>query len=441
MRSFKRYLSDPKGSAMVLAVIISVVLLVLVIIGIVLVRQQSSLVAGSRQKSQALAVAEAGLDAAIWRLERNGELSAQSFTEYNSEGKYTVWVQTPDANNTTRYVIKSLGEHTASGTQKKIEQDVYYVNLSRAVFSYSGANGADQIEGSINIKGPFYTAGGLNISGNVGIYNLDNSTGNPLMIGGDLTIGSASVNVGGTGQPIGENSPMAVFVKGAINKPGQVFTFVSKQVPDIALPNIVRTQFLDAAQGNDNAVYTGDLVLDSTLVEFGMRDDSSYTFKYDPNAANNQLTTEGVVYVDGDLTISKPIEYTHGAGYTKSTIFVTGVITITNDIIASGAYPSQSVLALVNEDKSAVDDIVIDAPQGKKPLVQCFLYSSGQATIEKKVTIHGSLMTKMLTLNQVPDLEAPDDSVKDNYPYLFPGKDLAFITTSNWREVKPVVEP
>ncbi|KKK92341.1 hypothetical protein LCGC14_2703890, partial [marine sediment metagenome] len=303
MSILKRYLSDPKGSAMVLAIIISVVLLALVIIGIVLVRQQSSLVAGSRQKSQALAVAEAGLEAAIWRLERNGEIG-DSFEGYNSEGKYEVVVESPVSGNTAYYVIKSKGKHTASGKEKKIEQDVYYVNLSRAVFSYSGANGGGQTEGSINIKGPFYTTGDMTLNGKVGIYNLPGTTGNPLMIRGNLNIGSQAVDIGGNTETLGENSPMAVFVKGTIDWPNQVFSLVSKQVPEISLPNVVSTQFLDAAQGNDNAVYTGDLALDATEVKFGLRDDGSYTFRYVPGSGNNDpatLTTEGVVYIDGTL--------------------------------------------------------------------------------------------------------------------------------------------
>ena len=444
MSILKRYLSDPKGSAMVLAIIISVVLLALVIIGIVLVRQQSSLVAGSRQKSQALAVAEAGLDAAIWRLERNGVLNASTFTEYNSEGEYTVDIESPVSGNTAYYVIKSKGKHTASGKEKKIEQDVYYVNLSRSVFSYSGANGGGQTEGSINIKGPFYTTGDLNLNGNVGIYNLPGTTGNPLMVRGNLIIGSNGVNIGGNTESLGENSPMSVFVKGTIDRPGQVFSLVSKQVPEISLPNVIGTQFLDAAQGNDNAVYTGNLTLDATEVMFGLRDDGSYTFHYVPNASNQPatLTTEGIVYIDGNLTTDKKINYQHGSyggtDYTKSTIFINGKITINQEIRSLGTYPGQSVLALVNEDDTnLVDDIYLDVSTGASnpPLIQSFIYTSGQVTINKQVKVQGSVMTKMLQLNQVPDLEAPDDSVKDNYPYLFPGKNLAFITTSNWREV------
>ncbi len=446
MSNNKRYLSDNKGSAMVLAIIMSVVLLVLVIIGVALVKQQSTLVAGSRHKSQALSVAEAGLDAAIWRLERNGTLSAGDFNGFNSEGEYTVTVETPDVNNATHYVIKSLGEHTDSGKKRKVEQDIFYINLSRAVYSYSGANGGGQTEGSINIRGPFYTSGDLNLNGNVGIYNLDGTTGNPLMIRGNLIIGSAGVDIGGNTETLGKNSPMAVFVKGTIDRPNQVFSLVSKQVPEISMPNVVSSQFLDAAQGNDNAVYTGDLTLDSTEVKFGLRDDGSYTFHYVPNANNvpATLTTEGIVYFDGDLITDKKINYQHGSyggtNYTKSTIFVSGQLTINQEIRSLGTYPSQSVLALVNEDDTnLVDDVYIDVSTGASnpPLVQSFIYTSGQITINKKVKVQGSVMTKLLQLNQVPDLEAPDESVKDNYPYLYPGKDLAFIATSNWREVSP----
>ncbi|KKL96554.1 hypothetical protein LCGC14_1843300, partial [marine sediment metagenome] len=204
------------------------------------------------------------------------------------------------------------------------------------------------------------------------------------------------------------------------------------------------TQFLDAAQGNDNAVYTGNLTLDATDVMFGLRDDGSYTFKYEANANNEAatLTTEGVVYFDGNLTTNKEINYQHGSygdpvtNYTKSTIFVSGKITIKDEILAIGTYPSESVMAFVNEDTgtSTDDDIHIDVTS-QNSVIQSFIYTSGWVTIDKQVKIHGSVMTKMLNLNEVPDLEAPDDSVKDNYPYLFPGKDLAFITTSNWREV------
>ena len=439
MSSLKRYLSDPKGSAMVLAVIISVVLLVLVIIGITLVRQQSSLVAGSRHKSQAFSVAEAGLDAAVWRLERSQSIEDGTILAgSNTQGNYSVLIKKPekDAGNDFFYQVTSTGTDPSTGIQKSIVQDVYYINLSRSIYTYGGANGGGSITGNVNIQGPFYTNGDLTLTGTTAVDNLAGTSGNPLMIRGDLNLESGSVNVGS------ESSPMAVFVKGAINEINpdeQVHDVVSRQVPEVALPEVVRTQFLDSAQANNNSVYSGDLTLSSDLTVPGDSNINFGNFDY-VGKANNQtadLTVDGVVYIDGDLTISKKdIEYFHTTTPNKATIFVNGKMIIESQILSNATYPTDSVLAFVNEDRAGIDDdIFVDVSGGNTKKIKAFLYSGGRITINKQITINGTIMATWLQLNQVPNLIAPSESAKDNFPTLFPGKDLAFLITANWREV------
>lgn len=425
------FLFSTKGSALVLAMVVSAILLIVMLVGVMMIRQQTHLVSGSRRKSEALSIAEAGLDAAIWRLEKNQVPTSgiTTFSGYNTQGQYSVSINPVDSYH---YVVTAEGNHTASSTKKKVVQDVYYINLSRSIFSYNGTTGSGgAVEGNVNIMGPFYTGGDLNLGGNVGIFNINGTTGNPIMVRGDLNLNSGSVNVGTAG------SPMAVFVKGTIDRPAQVHNLVSKTVPEISMPEVIRSQYLDAAQGNDNAVYVGNLTLGNDDKKFGKRADNSYTFDY--NGSTGTLTTEGTIYIDGNLTFSKSlINYKHNptgiTPYTKSTIFANGQIKILGEIKSLVTYPSSSVLALVNEDTSFADDFHIDVSGGNSKQVQSFIYSVGRVTINKQVTVNGTIIAKLLWLNQVPTLIAPAESASANYPYLFPGKDLSFLTTTNWRE-------
>ncbi|KKK50867.1 hypothetical protein LCGC14_3120720, partial [marine sediment metagenome] len=233
-----------------------------------------------------------------------------------------------------------------------------------------------------------------------------------------------------------ESSPMAVFVKGAINETDpdeQVHDLVSRQVPEVALPEVVRTQFLDSAQANNNSVYSSDLELsDDSNINFG-----NFDYVGKPNGQTADLTVDGVVYIDGDLTISKKdIEYFHTTTPNKATIFVNGKMIIESQILSNATYPTDSVLAFVNEDRAGIDDdIFVDVQGGKTKKIKAFLYSGGRITINKQITINGTIMATWLQLNQVPNLIAPSESAKDNFPTLFPGKDLAFLITANWREV------
>ncbi|TET53431.1 MAG: hypothetical protein E3J54_04250 [Actinobacteria bacterium] len=443
--SLKRYCFSEKGNALVLVITVSIILLVIMIAAVVLLQQQTKLVSGSRRKSEALSVAEAGLDSAIWRLEENETLSEGTFSGYNSQGQYTVEVTKPIAANDYQYRITSTGEYTDTGTKRKIQQEVYYINLSRSIYSYSGTSGGGQVEGNVNIRGPFYTAGDLNLSGNVSIHNLTGTTGNPIMIRGALTISSAAVTIGGDWATSGDGSPMAIFIKGAINTQNnsQLFDLKSRQVPEVTLPDIARTQYLDAAQANDNAVYNGNVVLDATDIQFG---GSGGDYKFDFNSSDFKLKTQGVIYIDGNLTIAKTnkdLLYNNGSG-TKSTIFVNGKIVISEDVIAdtSGGkvYPSSTVLALINEDQTTSDNDsptvdTYDIKLDKQGTVEAFIYTTGQISTTQKVTVHGTVMCRLLWIEQVPTLMAPDASANDNFPLLFPGRDLAFLTTTNWREV------
>lgn len=461
--SWLDYFRSTDGNALVLAIVVSAILLIVMLVGILLIRQQTHLISGSRRKSEALSVAEAGLDAAVWRLERNqtldftadgdGDNSKYTLEGYNSQGKYKVTFERPVSGNSFYYVVTSEGTQMGSNFKKTIRQDVYYINLSRSIYSYSGTNGGGQMEGNLNIKGPFYSSGNLTLSGNVGVFNLENTTGNPIMVRGNLVLNSNSVKVGGNTASLGPNSPMAVFVKGSIiegNPQGdQVFNLISKQVPEVTLPKISRTQYLDAAQENDNAVYTGNLLLDNNIVRFGQRSDGSYTFEYDGTVTPASLKVEGIVFIDGILTFNKALRYEHGTGYTRATIFADDKIEINQQIVANEivgrTYPEQMVLALVNEDQTPLVttpgfeetvntyDIKVDGTSGKK--VQAFLYTGGQITILKQIVVHGSVMAYLLWLEQVPTLEAPLESAQNNFPLLFPGRDLAFIVTTNWREV------
>ena len=426
-------LRNNRGNAIVLSITVSIILMIVMITTIIMLRQQTSLVSGSRRKSEALSIAEAGLDAAIWQLERKQTLpfvdNLYNFSGSNTQGTYQVQVQKI---NESQYVVKATGtaKNLPSDKVRAVQQDVYYINLSSSVATFSDTNGGGTVTGSVRVIGPFYTNGNLSLSGSAEADSLDGTDGNPFLVRGNLYVdGSAT---------IGKSSPMAVFVKGTMSRTngnplpaGTVKDFVSNQVPEVTLPEIVQSQYLSAAEANDNAVYTGNLTL-------GSSSDVSFShFNYDKDTSPDAtLTVDGVIYINGSLTITKATNYSHASGG-KATIFVNGPIRIEKELKATADYPDDSVLALINSDTTMDDDVYVAVSSGdtNPPIVQSYVYSAGQLRIKYKVKIVGSVIANSLYLDTVPDLEVPLGSA--NYPYLFPGKDLAFLTTSNWREVNP----
>jgi len=432
MLKVKNIIRNEKGNAIVLSITVSIILMIIMITTIIMLRQQTNLVSGSRRKSEALSIAEAGLDAAIWQLERKQTLpfvdSLYNFSGSNTQGTYAVEVQKI---NESQYVVTSTGtaKNLPSDKVRSVEQDVYYVNLSSSVATFSDTNGGGTVTGSVKVIGPFYTNGNLSLSGSAEADSLDGTNGNPFLVRGNLYVdGSAT---------IGKTSPMAVFVKGTMSRSngnplpaGTVKNFVSNQVPEVTLPEIVQSQYLSAAEANDNAVYTGNLTLDTSDVSFNH-------FNYDKDTSPDAtLTVDGVIYINGSLTITKATNYSHASG-NKATIFVNGPIRIEKELKASADYPDDSILALINPNTTTTDDVYVAVSSGdtNPPMVQSYIYSAGQLRIKYKVKIVGSVIANSLFLDTVPDLEVPLGS--SNYPYLFPGKDLAFLTTSNWREVEP----
>ena len=437
----QHYLQQQKGNVIVTVVVTVIILLIASIAVVAIIKQQTLLVSKERYRSQAFSVAEAGLEKAIWLIEREkiAESEFEDDNEYtfagsNSQGTYSVTISRNEYND-FQYNALSTGNYTAgkANETKKVSQDLYYLNLSKSVFSYGSVNGGGAITGNVEIQGPFYCGGDFVITGTTTVKNQTGVTGNPLLVRGNLDIQSASAQIGGNTQEVGPESPMAVFVKGDLitKKSGQVYDLISREVPEITLPPVVPSRYLAAAEANDFAVYNGDIVLGSTDIQFGGRGDGSYTFDYDGSSGN--LLIEGVVYIDGSLTVSNEVTYDHPTGYTQATIYTNGQIFINNDIYCAGDYPTGSVLALINPDISGVDED-IKVQFASHPKVYAFIYTAGKIKIYRQIDIHGSVMAKEIVFEQVPSIYIPT-TIGDNYPYLFPGKEIAFVAASKWREV------
>ncbi len=439
-------LLNDRGNAFVLAITISVILFITMLTGIILIRQQVKQSTDSSRKSAALNVAEAGLDAAIWRLERNGTLpfetdgdgdnNSHTIIGSNTQGNYTAVVRREGG---TRFQITSTGNHATSGFEKAIREDIHFIDLSQSIATLSSVNGGGTITGNVQIRGPFYTSGDLALGGTSLIDNLVGQR-NPLLVGGNIDL-SGNAHIGT------DASPLDVFVEGTVNGTNDltnitnVDTVVSRRVPEITLPDVVESEYLNEAQANDNAVFAGNVALGDSAFSFSH-------FNYS-GGSNPTLTVEGVIFIDGNLSINtspnQTIRYNHASG-TRATIFVDGTITIDEELIADtvngtqpNSYPVSRILAFVNEDQNPSittdDDITITVAPGR--LVQAFIYTSGLLRVSRQAEIQGSLIAKRLILENVPDLTVPAASAANNYPTLFPAENLALLIPSGWREVSP----
>jgi hypothetical protein len=433
-----RYLQQEKGNALLSVMVIVVIFMSICIASLVSITQITKLNSIERRRSQAFSVAEAGLERSIWLIERQAIPDDQfvgnqySFDGYNEEGSYSVVIKRDDYNE-YHYTATSTGTYTASNPPqvKKVAQEMYFLSMQKSVFSYGAVNGGGTVTGNVELRGPFYCGGDFSVGGTTTIKNPDGSTGNPVMVRGNLDISSGSVEIGGNTAQVGPESPMAVFVKGTINNPNQVHDLTSTQVPLVTMPPVVPSRYLDAAEANDYAVYNGNITLSSSNIQFGRRPDGSYTFDY--NGSTRHLTIEGVVYVDGNFTVQRDITYYHPSGFTQATIYVNKQLVIGDDVICGGTYPTQSMLSFVNPDVPGVtEDISIAF--SSNPTVYAFFYSGGTIDIHKQINVHGTVIANNILFEQVPSIYVPTD-LGNNYPELFPGKDIAFVATSKWREV------
>ncbi len=485
-------LADDSGVALVTVIGIISVMTVVALAAFALSMQNTTDVRRAVGTSQAFQAANAGVDAALSRIQVNGYVSTDfPATGSTASGSFIATV-TPGTNG--QYQCLSTGTDPTTGQHETILVNFFYLNLwNMNMANGTGGLSGGGLVGTTNEWGPFYLRGNVNISGNTAI-NL----GPLFIVGGDLNL-SGSGAIGATGGPVD------LYCSGSYPTPGSQgmnVGSISHAPPDIQLPvvdqaylqskfnqaklesidNMVGTPSgtnptnLEALAGNPatyqsmnppnggwtrpkapgaatfykvvgtdtsiGAIDTGThgLTIGGTGSWGSGSGDGHYTlsshddFWYDDTQNPGVLYVEGTVFVDGPVTFNKDIMY-RGNG----SIVANGDITINGQLVPDSGgnhyMDATHVLGLVTPG-AIVDNVT--GSNGRDPL-NCtpdlcgafFARQQFQSTGNAAI-IKGSIIAGGINISHPNAHLVTDPQLPEFIPDAMPGVGNSYLIKGSW---------
>ncbi len=467
MKKVRGILRNETGSALLIA-LGAILILSILSIGVMEIAQNDIKASGRTKKStQALHVAEAGIDKALWELKQlPPENVSGSFEVSTSVGTATV-SNTQDAQEQYLWTVISTGE-VSGGIKRIIKVKVFnlsYWNMIMAAETLTASGGG--VNGTTSVDGPFYVRGNLELSGSSEI------TSGPLFIkDGVLDLKSSGCGVGT------EVEPIVLYLEQGMTGHTDVvhYSSLSYETPNINLPTFgqaemqdlefeARDQSVDVTKGYtelaaDEATsysrkYSGvssgyykvidnnttattpigsgvsSLTISSSTPSFGdPGTDASPIDDFAWDLSTNTLTVRGTVYVDGPVTISTDIEY-EGNG----AIVANGDITIENDILAATTFPGSSCLGLIS-----TGTIYINNPSSNSsltPNLEAAVFALQAIIVQKTICIKGALLTRNLEFAHPNGHLLTAADLPGNLRAAMPGSTENFTLVTGWHEGKP----
>ncbi|MDP3013352.1 MAG: hypothetical protein Q8M92_03865, partial [Candidatus Subteraquimicrobiales bacterium] len=451
-------LRNEKGIALITTLGVTIILTILAL-GLILVAQNDLvLTLQSKRYTQALHIAEAGLEKALWELKQLKKLPKNLEVE-NPLGKAYATAQ-QDLTDTWLWNITSKGV-TKDGTERAIKVTVFYLSYWDMFFaggtSQSLTAGGGGIVGTTSVNGPFFVRGNLQLSGNSAIRI------GPLFVrDGDIIL-TGSSSIGTVGEPID------VFVTGSapLNSPNFHASSVSHAVPNIVLPDLLLSDMNNhLADAKDesylpytNTKYSGaqtdyykvvdnnlavtvplgagiqNLVINASTPAFGnpLTDDFAW------NPTTKTLTVKGTVFVDGSVTFGSPLGVQFDIRYKgNGAIVANGDIHIYGKVLATGSFPDVDILGFVTPTSIYVHTGSSNPadPLLAPPDIQAVLYAKNTIATETNILIKGALVAGTLKF-LLPNAHLVCQPNLSYYtPKAMPGGTQYIVKTSGWKETK-----
>jgi Tfp pilus assembly protein PilX len=231
-------LRQDDGIAMPLVMGVIAVLTVLSVASFALASNALNETRRTQGETVAFQIANAGVDAALEQVYRNGFQSGNYPAAANiSGGSYTVEMEQLD---NSEYELRSVGTD-ATGFSETVVVRFFYINLWEMIFAAGNQEsltaGGGGINGNSNVTGPFYVRGSVEMSGASYVHK------GPLFVDGTLTR-QGNAELGSSALPI------RLYVSGAYPEPSAkaFYSSVSQSVPRIDLPRFSDDELLEAAQ-------------------------------------------------------------------------------------------------------------------------------------------------------------------------------------------------
>lgn len=475
----KRIIKDEQGIAMVVVVGIMLIITALAFGSMAVSESDLKLSARDQDSMQALHIAEAGLQKALWQLEEQGNnISPKTFAVNVGNGAAEVnAIQDPASQ--WYWTIESTG--TCGQAHRKLKVTVFNFSLWNLNMGLgqnnSLASGGNGLLGTTSIDGPFYVRGNVQL------------TGNSSITGGPFFVKTGTLRFMDNGSCLGtESSPVAAYIEPAdgnediLDKHGDPLnpgdpqvkvSQLSNQCPDIKLPLLDALQsYWDIAANESTATtvtiysevgftsHSGhykvlsenssgptnlpielrhEYKLNNSSNSFGLTEG----FAWDP--LNHKLYVNGTVFIDGNLTIgddaNSDITY-----YGRGTIVVNGTITINGKLrppydATKGAYEvdGSHVLGLVTAESITINTSGSNSRDRNLPDVTGAFFASKEVKIaQNNTTFVGSMIAGVLNIadgtNNSHLFTHP--SLPDFLPPSLPGSTKYLAMTSSWREVQ-----
>lgn len=421
-----------------------------------------------KYEAQALNIAEAGLEAAVWQLKTKGnEMTFPATLTYtHPQGTATVTIEEQGWND---YEVVSRGVTTNGKSARWVKTHVFYLSLWNFLMGAGSLTaGGGGVNGTTSVKGPFYVRGNLRLSGNSEIMD------GPLFVrNGDLNL-TGSSRVGDASTP----TRVPCYIDGShppLNDP-DFYATLSTNVPDLSLPplrdnemqgyyNTASYQSRDmvlgdtsstAAEDNDGWPSVGNwvvpwagspgykvvdndaapgslgegsyggLTFSSALAAFGRVADQD--FAWDPSTNPMTLVVRGTVFVDGPVTFTGDINQV-GNG----TIVANGRITIDDGLKGAG-YPSQNVLGLVTPTEIVINTNDSHSDEENPALNGAYFATQRIAFNGNQAYIRGSLLSGNLTFAHPNIHIVTDPQLPSFLPKAMPGSTQMLTFPTHWQE-------
>ncbi|OFW35185.1 MAG: hypothetical protein A2074_01090 [Candidatus Aquicultor primus] len=474
----KRLFEDERGIA--LLTVVGVMLIVTILSFGVITIAKSDLVLSERDEeyTEALHVAEAGIQKALWQLEQLGStMEPKTFTINVGDGLAEVNA-VQDVGSQWYWTIESTG--TSGQMKRKLKVSVFNFSLWNMNMGLGEANsmasGGNGILGTTSIDGPFYVRGNVELSGSSEI------TGGPFFIKtGTLRFMNNSSTLGKSAEPIAAYIEPADGNEDILDKHGNPLepghpqvnvSQLSNQVPDIkippldsltayrtraaseseetctAYPGIIATQSGDSGYkvlDNDINLESGTLnsrpmyYINSTINDFGV---PGGEFAWDN--INKRLYINGTIFVDGNLTIGDSAN-TEISYYGRGTIVVNGEIFVNGKLrppFHDGSYNMDGahVLGLVTAETIYVDISGSNSnPTRDVPDITGAFFATKKVKISTNNTSFvGSMLSGMLDFADGTNNSHlyTHEALPSFLPPSLPGSEGFLTMTASWREVQ-----
>lgn len=473
MRATKVRAGGQEGSALPLALAAMVLLTVLSVAAYSMSSQNYFQTSKNKRSLSALNVAEAGLNATVWRFQQAGAMTGtfpQTFNyDLQPEGVATVTV-TKGSWSEYKFVSKALSAGPEGRAVRSVKTSVFFFNIWNFIMGAGSLTaGGGGINGNTSVTGPFYVRGNLELGGNSTFKE------------GPLFVRNGNISIQGSGDVGKDSTRVPCFVDGThpavTGSTGNFHVDLSINVPDLQLPPLRESDMLsrrgtalsqssDDRKG-DTSIVTSEpgvspyvpagwpkagapgykvwdsngtmaspigsgpeaLVLSAATASFG--DPSNDDFAWDNSVSPAKLYVHGTVFVDGPVTVSQNTRYV-GNG----TIVANGDMTISEPLKALNAYPSEDCLGLVtpttiwitgNDPGSSADN----------PMIAGALFATNSINFNVNGVncyVRGSLLSGNLTFARPNTKIITDPQLPTFLPQSMPGSGQILTFPTNWRE-------